>query len=656
MLLIVLAYLGGALTILSPCILPVLPFVFARADQPFVRSGLPLLAGMALTFALVATLAAVGGGWVTQANQYGRWLAIALLAVFGLTLLFPRFADHLMRPLVSAGNRLSNFAQADGQQVRAGSSFLLGIATGLLWAPCAGPILGLVLTGAALRGASVGTTLLLIAYAAGAATSLAVALLIGGRVFTAMKRSLGAGEWIRRGIGAAMLAGVVAIAFGLDTGVLAHVSTVATGGLEQKLVDRFSPRSTPSGSGTTTSTTAAGNGAVTATASASGTAGTAGTPVATDGGAMMAANPTAASNDVMSAADSNAAGGGAMMAATSGMMRASQGANDNPPLPVEGELPSLNGAVQWLNSPPLTAQSLRGKVVLIDFWTYSCINCLRSLPYVKAWADKYKDQGLVVIGVHAPEFAFERNIDNVKKATHDLGIDYPVAIDNNYAIWRSLDNEYWPAHYFVDAQGRIRYHHFGEGDYAQSEKVIQQLLAEAGHANAENVPVGLTSAGAQGVEAAADNDDMKSPETYIGYWRAQHFASPGGETQNKPHAYTAPVQPALNDWGLEGKWSVSAERATLAAASGGIVYRFHARDLHLVLGPNKDGKPVRFRVSIDGAAPGAAHGSDVAADGTGTVTEERLYQLVRQSGDVKDHTFSIEFLDPGVEAYSFTFG
>jgi cytochrome c biogenesis protein CcdA/thiol-disulfide isomerase/thioredoxin len=658
MLLIVLAYLGGALTILSPCILPVLPFVFARADQPFVRSGLPLLAGMALTFALVATLAAVGGGWVTQANQYGRWLAIALLAIFGLTLLFPRFADHLMRPLVSAGNRLSNFAQTDGQQVRAGSSFLLGIATGLLWAPCAGPILGLVLTGAALRGASVGTTLLLVAYAAGAATSLAVALLIGGRVFTAMKRSLGAGEWIRRGIGAAMLAGVVAIAFGLDTGVLASVSTVATGGIEQKLVDRLSPGARSAGAGSGSSGIAAVNAA--ATADASGAAGTPVTPVTTDGGAMMAAaNPTAGSNVVMSASDTSAASaGGAMMAAaSSGMMRASQAATDNPaPLPVEGELPSLNGAIQWLNSPPLTAQSLRGKVVLIDFWTYSCINCLRSLPYVKAWADKYKDQGLVVIGVHAPEFAFERNVDNVKKATHDLGIDYPVAIDNNYAIWRSLNNEYWPAHYFVDAQGRIRYHHFGEGGYAQSEKVIQQLLTEAGHANAADVPTGLTSASVQGVEAAADNNDMQSPETYIGYSRAENFASPGGEAQDKPHTYAAPVQPALNDWGLTGKWKVGGEHATLTTADGGIVYRFHARDLHLVLGPNQDGKPVRFRVSIDGAAPGASHGSDVAADGTGTVTGERLYQLVRQSGDVKDHTFSIEFLDPGVEAYSFTFG
>ena len=620
MLLIVLAYLGGALTILSPCILPVLPFVFARADQPFVRSGLPLLAGMALTFAIVATLAAVGGGWVTQANQYGRWLAIALLAIFGLTLLLPRFADHLMRPLVSAGNRLSNFAQGDGQQVRAGSSFLLGIATGLLWAPCAGPILGLVLTGAALRGASVGTTLLLVAYAAGAATSLAVALLIGGRVFTAMKRSLGAGEWIRRGIGAAMLCGVVAISLGLDTGVLARVSTIATGGLEQKLVDKLSPGATPA------NPVAAGN-KTNAPANASGS------------DAVMTANPTA---------DASNAGA---------MMRASQGASGGAAaLPVEGVLPTLNGAVQWLNSPPLTVQDLRGKVVLVDFWTYSCINCLRSLPYVKAWAQKYKDQGLVVIGVHAPEFAFERNVDNVKKAVHDLGVDYPVAIDNNYAIWRALNNQYWPAHYFVDGKGQIRYHHFGEGDYAESEKVIQELLTEAGHANASKVAIGITGTGAQGVQAAADSADMQSPETYIGYERAENFTSPGGAAEDKVHTYKAPLQPAVNDWGLAGAWNVGAEHATLEAASGRIIYRFHARDLHLVLGPGKDGKPVRFRVSVDGAVPGAAHGTDVAADGTGTVTEQRLYQLVRQTGDVADHTFSIEFLDPGVQAFAFTFG
>ncbi|WP_323120387.1 cytochrome c biogenesis protein DipZ [Burkholderia alba] len=612
MLLIVLTYLGGVLTILSPCILPVLPFVFARADQPFVRSGLPLLAGMALTFALVATLAAVGGGWVAQANQYGRWLAIALLAVFGVTLLLPRFAERLTRPLVEAGNRLSALAQRDDRPAGAGASFLLGIATGLLWAPCAGPILGLVLTGAALRGASVGTTLLLVAYAAGAATSLAVALLIGGKVFAAMKRSLGAGEWIRRGIGAAMLGGVVAIALGLDTGVLARVSTVATGGLEQALVDRLSP-----------------GGAMRAAAAHD----------AGPGGAMMKAAPAPAD------------AGGAMMRVSQDSMAA------NPaPLPVEGQLPALDGAVQWLNSPPLTARSLRGKVVLIDFWTYSCINCLRTLPYVKAWAQKYKDQGLVVIGVHAPEFAFERNIDNVKKATRDLGVDYPVAIDNNYAIWRAFDNQYWPAHYFIDAQGRVRYHHFGEGNYAESEQVIRQLLVEAGHAGAASVSTGLQDPRPQGVEAAADNSDMRSPETYVGYERAENFASPGGAARDRLRTYVAPARPDLNDWGLAGAWTVGAEHATLAQADGRIVYRFHARDLHLVLGPGPDGKPVRYRVSIDGAAPGSAHGADTTAAGDGTVTGQRLYQLVRQSGDVADHTFSIEFLDPGVQAYAFTFG
>ena len=596
MLLLILSYLGGALTILSPCILPVLPFVFARADQPFVRSGLPLLAGMGLTFAGVATLAAVGGGWVAQANQYGRWLAIALLAVFGLTLLLPRLAERLMRPLVNAGSRLSNFAQADGKPASPASSFLLGIATGLLWAPCAGPILGLVLTGAALQGASLGTTLLLLAYAAGAATSLAVALLIGGRVFTAMKRSLDAGEWVRRGIGVAMLAGVAAIALGLDTGILTRVSTVATGGLEQRLVDALGHKDR-------------------------------------SGGAMMAATSLPAE-------------GGAMM------MRAV----DRPAtLPVEGQFPGLNGAVEWLNSPPLTAEALRGKVVLVDFWTYSCINCLRTLPYVKAWAEKYRDQGLVVIGVHAPEFAFERNIDNVRKATKDLGVTYPVAIDNNYAIWRAFNNNYWPAHYFIDAQGRVRFHHFGEGEYEKSEAVIRQLLAEAGHVDVTKVAMTADNA-MHGVEMPADASTLRSQETYVGYARAENFASPGGARPDQSKEYAAPARPTLNEWGLAGNWKVGEEQATLEQASGKIVYRFHARDLHLVLGPAADGKPVRFRVTIDGKVPGASHGTDVAADGSGTVTGQRLYQLVRQQGDVADRTFAIEFLDPGVQAYAFTFG
>lgn len=585
--LLVLAYLGGVLTIVSPCILPVLPFVFARTGQPFMKSGLPLLAGMAVTFALVASLAAVGGGWVVQVNQYGRWLALLFVALFGLTLLLPRLAERLTRPLVAAGSRLSEAAGADARP-RPGASFLIGVATGLLWAPCAGPILGLLLTGAALQGASIATTLLLLAYAAGAATSLAVALLLGGKVFAAMKRSIGAGEWVRRGLGAAMLAGVAAIALGLDTGILARVSTASTGGLEQALVGRLAGKS-PNNSG-----------------------------------AMMAA-------------------GGAMK-----MSAKAPGA-----LPIEGNLPPLDGAVQWLNSPPLTAQALKGKVVLVDFWTYSCINCLRTLPYVKAWAEKYRDQGLVVIGVHAPEFAFERDVGNVTKAMKDLGINYPVAIDNDYKIWRAFNNEYWPAHYFADAQGRIRYHHFGEGEYAESERVIQQLLREAG---ASKVADGLITADATGVQLAPDMNEVQSPETYVGYQRAEHFVPQTGLVPDKVSAYSTPAQLALNDWGLDGQWNVGLERAISSAPASRIVYRFHARDLHLVLGPGADGKPVRFKVLIDGKAPGDAHGTDVAPDGSGSVTEQRLYQLVRQNGGVTDRTFSIEFLDPGVSAYAFTFG
>ncbi|WP_223488622.1 cytochrome c biogenesis protein DipZ [Pseudomonas sp. A-RE-19] len=600
--LLVLAYLGGVLTIVSPCILPVLPFVFARTGQPFMKSGLPLLAGMALTFALVASLAAVGGGWVVQVNQYGRWLALLFVALFGLTLLLPRLAERLTRPLVTAGGRLSEIVGADSRP-RPGASFLIGVATGLLWAPCAGPILGLVLTGAALQGASIATSLLLLAYAAGAATSLAAALLLGGKVFAAMKRSIGAGEWLRRGLGAAMLAGVAAIALGLDTGILARISTASTGGIEQTLVNRLAGQSS------------------------------------THNGAMMAQVPRAGDQPASS-----------MMAAGEAMKVTAKTADA---LPIEGNLPSLDGAVQWLNSPPLTAQALKGKVVLVDFWTYSCINCLRTLPYVKAWAEKYRDQGLVVIGVHAPEFAFERDVGNVTKAMKDLGITYPVAIDNDYKVWRAFNNQYWPAHYFADAQGRIRHHHFGEGEYAESERVIQQLLREAGAAKVEE---GLINANAQGVQLAPDMKEVQSPETYVGYRRAEHFVPETGLVPDKVEAYSPPSQLALNDWSLDGQWTVGPERAVSNAPASRIVYRFHARDLHLVLGPGADGKPVRFKVLIDGKPPGDAHGVDVAPDGSGSVSEQRLYQLVRQTAGVTDRTFSIEFLDPGVSAYAFTFG
>lgn len=309
--------------------------------------------------------------------------------------------------------------------------------------------------------------------------------------------------------------------------------------------------------------------------------------------------------------------------------------------------------MQWLNSPPLTAEALKGKVVLVDFWTYSCIKCLRSLPYVKAWAEKYHDQGLVVIGVHAPEFAFERDVSNVTQAMKDLGITYPVAIDNNYKVWRAFNNQYWPAHYFADAKGQIRYHHFGEGDYAESERVIQQLLREAG---AKNVAGGLIEADAKGVQQAPDMNEVQSPETYLGFQRAENFVTTGTLASNQVANYPAAGKLALNNWTLEGQWNVGGQQATLGQAGGRIVYRFHARDLHLVLGPAADGKPVRFKVTIDGQAPGDAHGADIAPDGSGTVTEQRLYQLVRQPGAVQDRTFTIEFLDPQVSAYAFTFG
>ncbi len=301
----------------------------------------------------------------------------------------------------------------------------------------------------------------------------------------------------------------------------------------------------------------------------------------------------------------------------------------------------------------MTAAGLRGKVVLIDFWTYSCINWRRSLPYVRAWADKYKDQGLVVIGVHAPEFAFEKNVDNVRRAAKEVRVDYPIAIDSDHAIWRAFDNQYWPALYFVDAQGRIRHHQFGEGEYEQSEKIIQQLLAEAG---SSGIGHELVSVDARGVEAAADWGSLKSPENYVGYERTENFASPGGAVLDKPRVYAAPARLRLNHWALSGDWTVEKQATVLNKANGRIAYRFHARDLHLVMGPAARGTSVRFRVLIDGQPPGAAHGIDVDDQGNGTVAEPRLYQLIRQPKPVADRQFEIEFLDSGVEAFAFTFG
>ncbi len=301
----------------------------------------------------------------------------------------------------------------------------------------------------------------------------------------------------------------------------------------------------------------------------------------------------------------------------------------------------------------MTASGLRGKVVLIDVWTYTCINWLRQLPYVRAWAEKYKNQGLVVIGVHAPEFEFEKNVDNVRRAAREMKINYPIAIDNDYAIWRALKNQYWPALYFVDGQGKIRHHHFGEGEYERSERVIQQLLSEAGM---RGIGQELVSVDARGAEVAADWGSLKSPENYVGYDRTEKFASPGGAVLDKQRVYAVPARLRLNQWALSGEWTVQKQATVLNKANGRIAYRFHARDLHLVMGPAARGTSVRFRVRIDGQPPGAAHGIDVDDKGNGTVAEQRLYQLIRQPKPIAERQFEIEFLDSGVETFAFTFG
>jgi thiol-disulfide isomerase/thioredoxin len=322
-------------------------------------------------------------------------------------------------------------------------------------------------------------------------------------------------------------------------------------------------------------------------------------------------------------------------------------------LPVEGQLPSLSGATGWLNSPPLTAADLGGHVVLVDFWTDTCINWLRQLPYVRAWAERYQDHGLVVLGVHTPEFDVEHDLDNLRRAATDLRVDYPVAIDNDYAIWDAFGNRYWPALYFVDAQGQIRHHRFGEGDYERSEATMQRLLTAAG---AGGIGQDLVSVDAGGVEAAADWDSLWSPENYLGYQRTENFASPNGAVFGTRHVYAAPARLALNHWALAGDWTVQRQAIVLNQASGRIAYRFHARDLHLVMGPSGPGMSIRCRVLVDGQPPGAAHGTDIDDQGYGTVTESRLYQLIRQPGPIGERSFEITFLDPGVHAYAFTFG
>ncbi|WP_322028566.1 cytochrome c biogenesis protein DipZ [Paraburkholderia sp. J76] len=612
MLLLVIAFAGGAFTVLSPCILPVVPFVFARSGEPFLTGRLPMLLGLALTFALLTGLGAAGLNGAAQLSEYGRWIALALFALFGAALLFPALAARLSGPLTALADRFMARSQDGGASRRIGSAVLLGAATGLLWAPCAGPILGLIITGAARHGVTWQTWAALAAYAVGAASSLAVVAGLGHRAMAALKRSLGVGEHVRRAMGALVLLTVGAIALGLDTRLLALVPGAPTNGVEARLVDllaspaaaRQTPRAQPA------------------------------RHEEREAQARPAQQEVPAARIVRVSLPSPAA------------------AAD---MPVEGRLPPLDGALTWLNSAPLTPEALRGKVVLVNFWTYSCINCLRTLPYLKTWAERYRNDGLVVIGVHTPEFGFEHDAGNVKRALANLNIRYPVAVDSDYRIWNAFGNQYWPAFYLVDAQGRVRYHHFGEGDYAQAEQAIRQLLADNGRATS-TATAAQPAPQASGALAAADPRDIGSGETYVGYREAQGNANADRVQGDTPAAYALPAQLGLNQWAFGGQWNVGAESAVAASREASIAYRFHARDLHLVLAPAADGQPMRFRISIDGAPPGAAHGADVAADGAGIAASARLYQLVRQSGRIEDHTFEIRFLDPGARVYSFTFG
>ncbi|TGD98719.1 cytochrome c biogenesis protein DipZ [Methylobacterium nonmethylotrophicum] len=572
------AYLAGMLTIVSPCILPVLPFVLARADRPFVSGTLPLLSGMAAAFAAAAFLAAIGGGWVVQASEAGRAAALVLLGAFAVALVSRRAALLVSAPLVRVGDAL---ARGLGGGAPAGKpagilgSLGLGAATGLLWTPCAGPILGLVLTGAALNGSGVETLGLLLAYAAGAATSLAAAVAAGGSLAAALRRCLGLADRLRRVLGAGMIAALAAIALGLDAEVLAPLSVAGTTRAEDALAAALR---------------------------------------------VAPARAEPAAGPVRSA------------------------------LPIEGRLPGFEGATHWLNGGPPSPEQLRGKVRLVHVWTYSCINCIRTLPYLRAWEARYRDQGLAVIGVHAPEFAFERDVDNVARAVRRFAIPYPVALDNDFRIWRALGNTYWPALYVVDAKGRIRHHQFGEGGYLQAEAAIRDLLAEAAGQQASVGEVALPRG--EGAEQAPDLAQLRSGETYLGADKAESFASPEGLSTGM--AIYSPGRPRLNQWSLSGAWAVGPEAVRLDRAGGGITTRFRARDLHLVLGPGA--KPVRFRVTLDGQPPGPDHGSDITAEGDGIATETRLYQLVRQSGPIAERTFEIRFQDPDVRAYAFTFG
>lgn len=575
-----LAVLAGVLTVLSPCILPILPALLsASVSEKNPHRPFWIVLGLGMSFALFGTVFAVFKNFLGISNGALRDAALLILLFFGLSLLMPRLWEHI-------GSAISTFVQRAPWMVRLSSesgpagTILLGSALGLVWAPCAGPILGIILTLAAVQASFFGTLALMGAYALGAALPMLLIGYGGQRVAKKLAGFRGVGSNAPKVLGVVTLAAVIGLYFNFDTALLSRLPSTLflSNAIEQKLVAR------------------------------------------TDGGGTQkpSAHPAAMSVPMAS------------------------------PLPVLGPMPAFSDIAGWINSPPLTREDLRGKVVLVDFWTYSCINCIRTLPYVKRWYEKYKDQGLVVIGVHTPEFAFEKDPSNVETAVKKFGIPYPVAIDSRYGTWNAYSNQYWPAHYLIDAQGRIRDEHFGEGDYQKTEREIQSLLYEAGTLK-KPMSVGSPLASVNFME-------IQSPETYLGFSRADRYASPERVDPGTRQRFSYPSSLSLNAWALSGTWRVEGEKVVLERPDGGIRFRFHAPKLNIVM--KGTGAGVKGRVFLDGKPlPPAFFGADIASDGTVAVRKPRLYNMVSLPGnDTGDHTFEIRFSTPGASVYTFTFG
>jgi len=578
----ILAIAAGALTVLSPCILPILPALLsASASNDFRHRPFWIVLGLAISFTLFGAVFAVFGTFLGLSNAALRYAAMAILLFFGFSLLWPRLWERVGTRVGALAQKVPGAGRPPAEQGR-GGALLLGTSLGLVWAPCAGPILGIIITLAAVQGAFGRSLLLMSGYSLGAVLPMLV-IGYGGRRLYRKILTLGKwGELSHRVLGVVTIATVVALFFNLDTLFLSRVPArlFPAGTLEKKLAGA-DPRTL--------------------------------------------------------AAGANAAPGVA------------EASTDASSLPVLGKMPEFANVATWLNSPPLTSASLRGKVVLVDFWTYSCINCIRTLPYVTRWYDKYRDQGFVVVGVHTPEFTFEKDEGNVKKAIARHGIHYPVALDNFYGTWGAYNNNVWPAHYLFDAQGRLREVHFGEGEYEETERSIQSLLREAKliHAVRDIDPPAANVAFSR----------IDSPETYVGYGRARNFSSPEAPAHDRTRNYTTPGTLGLNEWALRGAWKITREAAVLAAPGGGVRFHFKARQLNLVM-RGEGNRGVKARVLLDGKpVPPDRRGTDVGPDGRLTVGDSRLYDLVDLSAkDRGGHVFEIDFEEPGVALYSFTFG